>query len=93
MIEYTEIIIAVIGVATAITTYLVGSKKSKKEVDSLSIKNASDSLKLYQLIIDDLRDEIRELHKKIEKLETVIIELKSENANLKDLIHELKKDT
>jgi cell division protein FtsB len=45
------------------------------------------SVNLYKLIIDNLRDEIKGLHTKMDEMEAKIDELTAENKKLRDLLN------
>jgi len=53
------------------------------ETDNQVLKNLELSIALYKQIIDDLKDEIKQLNIKIQELEAKVDELHKENKTLK----------
>lgn len=73
-------------IMTVITTaigYLVGYKKSQNEIEGGRLENLEKSIKIYQVIIDDMSKKVEELTSHINKLEKRIEELMTENKHLK----------
>ena len=82
-----EYIYQIIG--TIITTtigYIIGFRKSKNEIEGGRLENLEKSLKVYQIIIDDLSRKVEELTTHIVRLEQTIESLKQENRQLKGSI-------
>jgi peptidoglycan hydrolase CwlO-like protein len=80
-----EYIYQIIGaVATTIIGYVAGFRKSKNEIEGGRLENMEKSLKVYQLIIDDLSKKVEELTNHIVRLEATIESLKQENKQLKN---------
>ena len=82
-----EYIYQIIG--TIITTtvgYVIGFRKSKNEIEGGRLENMEKSLKVYQIIIDDLSRKVEELTTHIVRLEQTIESLKKENNKLKGSI-------
>ena len=76
-------------IGTIITTtigYVVGFRKSKNEIEGGRLENMEKSLKVYQIIIDDLSRKVEELTTHIVRLEQTIESLKRENNKLKGSI-------
>lgn len=71
---------------TGVSSFLIGSKRAKKENDNLTLQNIEKSITIYQTIVDDLRGEIVKLNKKVVELEEKIDELMDENMSLKKLL-------
>ena len=79
-----EYIYQIIGaVATTIIGYVAGFRKSKNEIEGGRLENMEKSLKVYQLIIDNLSKKVEELTGHIVRLEATIDSLKQENNKLK----------
>lgn len=82
----TEIIIAIIGVITTITSGWVSwfftRKKYNSEVDSNYIDNLKKALETYDTIIEHNKNEIEELMKKNDKLQEEVSELRKQLLNL-----------
>jgi len=82
-------IFAVIASAiTGISTFFIGRKRAKKELEGMSINNIERSISVYQLLIDDLRGQVKELLAKVDELEDKVDELREENQILKDMLEE-----
>lgn len=76
-------------IGTIITTtigYIIGFRKSKNEIEGGRLENLEKSLKVYQIIIDDLSKKVAELSTHIVRLEQTIESLKKENRQLKGTI-------
>lgn len=74
-------------IGTIITTtigYIIGFRKSKNEIEGGRLENMEKSLKVYQIIIDDLSKKVEELTNHIVRLEQTIDSLKQENKKLKN---------
>jgi len=78
---------------TGVSSYLIGSKRAKKENDNLTLQNIEKSITIYQTIVDDLRSEIIELNKKVKGLEDKIDELMEENISLKEMLENKTRKT
>ena len=71
---------------TIITTaigYFVGYKKSQNEIEGGRLENLEKSIRIYQVVIDDLSKKVEELTGHIVRLEATIDSLKKENQKLK----------
>ncbi len=71
---------------TVITTaigYFVGYKKSQNEIEGGRLENLEKSIRIYQVVIDDLSKKVEELTSHIVRLEATIDSLKQENNKLK----------
>jgi len=85
VINMNEYIYQIIGaVATTIIGYVAGFRKSKNEIEGGRLENMEKSLKVYQIIIDDLSKKVEELTGHIVRLEQTIDSLKQENKKLKN---------
>ena len=74
-------------IMTVVTTaigYFVGYKKSQNEVEGGRLENLEKSIRIYQVVIDDLSKKVEELTAHIVRLETTIDGLKQENNKLKN---------
>jgi peptidoglycan hydrolase CwlO-like protein len=85
-----SIITLVVSVFTGLVTFFVGLQKGKKETDGLTLQNIEKSVMIYQTIIDDLKDEVMSLNKKVDELQTKVDELLIENAELKKMLEQHK---
>jgi len=68
---------------TGVAAWFVGRKRQQAETDNQVLKNLELSIALYKQIIDDLKDEIKQLNIKIQELEAKVDELHKENKTLK----------
>jgi peptidoglycan hydrolase CwlO-like protein len=73
---------------TGIVTYFVGFNRSKKETESIVLQNLEKSISLYQVIVDDMGEQVRVLNDKINGLQNKVDELLKENKHLKDKIED-----
>jgi predicted RNase H-like nuclease (RuvC/YqgF family) len=64
--------------------YFVGYKKSKNEIEGGRLENLEKSIRIYQVVIDDLGKKVEELTTHIVRLEATIDGLKKENKELKN---------
>ena len=74
-------------IMTVITTaigYFVGYKKSQNEIEGGRLENLEKSIRIYQVVIDDLSKKVEELTGHIVRLELTIDSLKQENQKLKN---------
>lgn len=71
---------------TGVITFILGTKKKNKELIGLDLNNISQSINIYQIIIEDMKEQIRLMSDKIDKLECSVEELVKENNHLKDLL-------
>lgn len=81
--DFTNIIIPAI---TGFLTFLLGQQRGKKEIESISLQNLETSIKIYQTIINDLKEEITSLNDKVDMLQTKVDEMMEENHNLKKML-------
>ena len=73
--ENNNIITIMISTATAISGFIYGVRKDKKDLVSKSLANLEYQITVYEKIIDSLRQEVQNLVKKIDEQEMIIIEL------------------
>ena len=83
-----ELITFIISSLTGLVSFFVGHKRAKRETESLYLKNIEDSISIYQIIIKDLKDEVQGMMVKIDKLESKIDVLVSENKKLEKMVKE-----
>jgi peptidoglycan hydrolase CwlO-like protein len=81
--DFTNVIIPAV---TGFLTFLLGQQRGKKEVESISLQNLEKSIQIYQLIIEDLKNEITSLNEKVDTLQRKVDEMMEENNKLKKLI-------
>lgn len=84
--DFDYILAFITSTITGVSTYILGSKRAKKENDNLTLQNIEKSITIYQTIVNDLRGEIVKLNKKVVELEEKIDELMDENMSLKKLL-------
>ena len=73
--------IATIGgtsIISSVLTYLFAKRKYNTEADSTEIKNLQESIKVYKIIIDDLKFEYKELRIEYKELKKEIELMKAE---------------
>ena len=76
----------ILTIVTTAVGYFVGYKKNQNEIEGGRLENLEKSLKVYQIIIDDLSKKVAELSTHIVRLEQTIESLKKENRQLKGTI-------
>ena len=74
----------ILTIVTTLIGYFVGYKKSKNEIEGGRLENLEKSIRIYQVVIDDLGKKVEELTTHIVRLETTIDSLKKENKELKN---------
>lgn len=80
------IILFLSNAITGIASWFVGKRKASAETDNQVLRNLELAVNLYKNIIDDLKDEIRQLNVKVQELEKKIDVLHEENTKLKSKI-------
>jgi len=83
MIVFKMIEQIILTVVTTLIGYFVGYKKSQNEVEGGRLENLEKSIRIYQVVIDDLSKKVEELTGHIVRLEATIDSLKKENQKLK----------
>ncbi len=78
-----EWILILSNALTGVAGWFVGRKRQQAETDNQVLRNLELSIALYKQIIDDLKDEIKQLNIKIQELEAKVDELHKENKTLK----------
>jgi cell division protein FtsB len=68
---------------TAIIGFIFGYKKNQNEIENGRLENLEKSIKVYQVLVDDLSNRIETLSVHIAKLESQIDALMKENKRLK----------
>lgn len=68
---------------TAIIGYIFGYKKNQNDIENGRLDNLEKSIKVYQVLVDDLSGRIETLSVHIAKLESQIDALIKENKRLK----------
>lgn len=79
-----------ISSVSSLVTYFIGLRKSRKEIESITLINLEKSLEIYKSMIDDLTGRINTLNKQVKELNDKVDELMLENTQLKNM---LKKET
>jgi flagellar biosynthesis chaperone FliJ len=70
---------------TGIAAWYVGKRKTNAETDNLILLNLEKSMLIYQDLITNLKEEIKQLNNKIQDLESKVDTLMEENRRLKKL--------
>lgn len=78
----------IIPAVTSFLSFLLGQQKGKKEVESLHLANIEKALSIYQHIVEDLKEEILHLNKKVDVLQDKVDALMEENHKLKKMLSE-----
>jgi peptidoglycan hydrolase CwlO-like protein len=73
----------ILTIVTTLIGYFVGYKKSQNEIEGGRLENLEKSIRIYQVVIDDLSKKVEELTGHIVRLEATIDSLKIENQKLK----------
>lgn len=73
----------IITVVFGVVGYIFGWKKNQKEIEGTQLDNLEKSIRIYQVVIDDLSKKIEELTLHVVRLEATIDSLKQENKRLK----------
>jgi FtsZ-binding cell division protein ZapB len=73
----------ILTIVTTLIGYFVGYRKSKNEIEGGRLENLEKSIRIYQVVIDDLSKKVEELTGHIVRLELTIDSLKQENHKLK----------
>ena len=73
----------ILTIVTTLIGYFVGYKKSQNEIEGGRLENLEKSIRIYQVVIDDLSKKVEELTGHIVRLEATIDSLKKENQKLK----------
>ena len=73
----------IIAIVTTGLGYIVGYKKNQAEVEGSQLDNLEKSIRIYQVVIDDLSKKIEDLTLHVVRLEATIDSLKNENKKLK----------
>lgn len=73
----------ILTIVTTLIGYFVGYRKSKLEIEGGRLENLEKSIRIYQVVIDDLSKKVEELTAHIVRLELTIDSLKQENQKLK----------
>ena len=73
----------IISIITAGIGYIVGFKKNQADIEGSQLDNLEKSIRIYQVVIDDLSKKIEELTLHVVRLEATIDSLKQENKRLK----------
>jgi peptidoglycan hydrolase CwlO-like protein len=76
----------IMTVVTTLIGYFVGYRKSKNEIEGGRLENLEKSIRIYQVVIDDLSKKVEELTGHIVRLEETIDALRKENKKLKGSI-------
>jgi len=89
--EHINIIITgIIALLTAISGWYFGYKRNINELKKDSLKTIDEQIKIYEIIIENLRDEIKMLIQKIDEQQDTIIQLEKSVKELKDELSRLR---
>lgn len=82
-----------ISSVSSVITYFIGLRKSKKEIESITLINLEKSLEIYKSMIDDLTGRINQLNTQVKNLNDKVDELMEENYKLKNILEKKSKKT
>jgi CII-binding regulator of phage lambda lysogenization HflD len=82
-----------ISSVSSVITYFIGLRKSKKEIESITLINLEKSLEIYKSMIDDLTGRINQLNIQVKTLNDKVDELMEENYKLKGILEKKSKKT
>jgi predicted RNase H-like nuclease (RuvC/YqgF family) len=85
-----EVLPYAVSIFTAIGGWLVGKKRRNAEAEKIEANALKGMQEAYALMVKDTTDRIKEQSLKIDKLETIILELRDEIRKDKVLISELQ---
>ena len=76
----------IIPAVTGFLTFLLGQQRGKKEIESITLSNLEKAITIYQHIVEDLKEEIGHLNKKVDVLQDKVDALMEENHQLKKML-------
>jgi CII-binding regulator of phage lambda lysogenization HflD len=82
-----------ISSVSSVITYFIGLRKSRKEIESITLINLEKSLEIYKSMIDDLTGRINQLNTQVKALNDKVDELMEENYKLKTILEKKTKKT
>jgi CII-binding regulator of phage lambda lysogenization HflD len=82
-----------ISSVSSVITYFIGLRKSRKEIESITLINLEKSLEIYKSMIDDLTGRINQLNAQVKELNDKVDDLMTENHNLKLMLEKKNKKT
>ena len=82
-----------ISSVSSVITYFIGLRKSRKEIESITLINLEKSLEIYKSMIDDLTGRINQLNIQVKTLNDKVDELMEENYKLKTISEKKTKKT
>jgi hypothetical protein len=82
-----------ISSVSSVITYFIGLRKSRKEIESITLINLEKSLEIYKSMIDDLTGRINQLNTQVKALNDKVDELMEENHRLKNITEKKTKKT
>lgn len=82
-----------ISSVSSVITYFIGLRKSRKEIESITLINLEKSLEIYKSMIDDLTGRINQLNIQVKTLNDKVDELMAENYRLKNITEKRTKKT
>ena len=77
------LIYTVPSIISSFVGYIIGYRKNVVDLQSVRLDNLEKSIKVYNVIIDDMANKIEELTAEIHRLEERIEKLMEENKQLK----------
>jgi cell shape-determining protein MreC len=86
----TSIIIAILGAASGVLSYFLGSRKRRAETMGIELRNMQLALGTWKEIVEHQTDEIVALRAGIEDLRRENRELRNEVAHLNEKLNNVK---
>jgi peptidoglycan hydrolase CwlO-like protein len=82
--DYTEIILPII---TGLITFLLGRRLGAAQTESVILQNLEKSISIYQILVENLRDEIIVLNAKVDELQQKLDDMeKSRRTSTKKVL-------
>lgn len=91
-LDWSTIIVAVIGVITTIVSWILARKKYYSEVDHNVIENMESSLEFYKKLSDDNKSRLEEVLTRNAALEKEVADLRREVSQLQAQLFSLMKN-
>jgi predicted RNase H-like nuclease (RuvC/YqgF family) len=82
-LDWNMILTMVLTAASSVAGYLFGRRRNEAETDKIVLDNVKDILMIYSDVIDDLKNEVKELKDKILEYEEIIGKLTREINTLR----------
>jgi predicted RNase H-like nuclease (RuvC/YqgF family) len=81
--DWNMVITAILTALSSVAGYFYGRRRNEAETDKLVLENVKDILTIYSDVIDDLKEEVKQLRDKIFEYEELIGKLTREVNTLR----------